>query len=59
MFRMSKTVYVQDYYTVIEQFYNGVVEPKMQLEEFITKKDEINEQLRKEIDNLKDLLSKK
>ena len=25
----------------------------------ITKKDEINEQLRKEIDNLKDLLSKK
>lgn len=38
---MSKTVYVQDYYTVIEQFYNGVVEPKMQLEEFITKKDEI------------------
>ena len=41
MFRMSKTVYVQDYYTVIEQFYNGVVEPKMQLEEFITKKDEI------------------
>ena len=32
---MSKTVYVQDYYTVIEQFYNGVVEPKMQLEELI------------------------